>query len=438
MRQTLNKLLAAIFAVILVFAVAVLPLAAEEDYSPEPPVIEGCKAYYLYNFENDRVLCENGADEVVYPASTVKLMTGIIAAEKLGGELDRTIMITPDMRKFGSSPNLYEGEEVCVKDVLSACLIGGDNVAAMALAYTVSGTVDDFVSLMNEKAVELGAMKTHYTNPTGLHDETMVTTASDTARIAKYAAGMSVITEITASPKHVMEKTNMKDFHTIYNKNCLISKYHNTYETTYKYEPATGMNAGWTPEAGSVLIATAKNKDGDLTYLAVLMGAYSDEIVSRAYEGARTLFEWAFSEWGYVNVLSEDKILCEIPVTLSSAVDHVTLAPKNKIWVYLPTSLDLDKELEYNYTTLYESLAAPVKMGEVAGTATVTYKGELIGSTELITVVEVERSELLYTFAQIEEFTKSRFFIGTAVSAAILTVIYVLVNARVKSKPNGF
>jgi len=266
----------------------------------------------------------------------------------------------------------------------------------------------------------------------------MITTTADTAIIAKYAAGMPLIVEITSAPKYVMDKTNMKDFRNIYNRNCLISKFYDTYRTAYRYENATGMNAGSTNMAGSVVVATAVNDDGDLNYLAISMNALSDEKVNYAYDTVRKLFKWAFDNWGYIDVLKEDKLLSEIPVSLSSAVDHVALFPKEPLRVYLPASTDVETELEYSCTTLYESLAAPVKKGDVAGAVTVIYNGEIIGSSELVTNVDVERSELLYTLAQIEQFTKSRFFIGTIVAAVILTVAYVLINARVRSKPRGF
>lgn len=168
------------------------------------------------------------------------------------------------------------------------------------------------------------------------------------------------------------------------------------------------------------------------------MGAYSDESVNYAYAGAITLFDWAFSAWDYLDVLSEEELICEIPVSLSSAVDSVALSPKTGIRVYLPTSTDLESELDYSYTTLYDSLPAPIRKGETAGAVTVLYKGEVIGSAELITTIDIERSELLYTLSQIEQFTSSRFFIGTAVAAVVLTAAYIFFNARIKNKPHGF
>lgn len=437
-----NRFFAASLAVTLVIINLLCITAAAEETTAEtnPPVIEGCAAYYLYNFENDRVLMESGMDVPLYPASTVKLMTGIIACEELGGDLERRITVTADMLKTvaGNRIGLVAGEEVSVKDMLYATLEGGANDASLVLACTIAGSVDGFVSMMNTKASLLGAYDTHYTNPTGLHDDAMITTAKDTATIAKYAANIPLLIEITSAPKYVMDETNMKDFRNIYNRNCLISKFYDTYETAYRYERATGMNAGSTGVAGQVVVATAVNEDGDLTYLSIAMGAHADEKQNFAYEAVISMFDWVFDAWGYIDVLTEGKLLAEVPVSLSSAVDHVSLYPKSELRLYLPTSTDVEKEIKYSCTTLYESLSAPVKKGDVAGAVTVLYNGEVIGSSELITSVDVERSELLYTLAQIEEFTKSKFFIGTAVSAVILTAAYIFINARIKTKPRGF
>ncbi len=449
MKRRLN--LTALFLAVVILMMNLFCLAALADgsagdgangseASDAPPVIEGCAAYYLYNFENDTVLMESGTDQRLFPASTVKLMTGIIACEELGGDLDRRITVTDEMLKtaVGNSLGLAVGENVSVRDMLYATLEGGFNDAALVLAYTISGSLEEFVNKMNSKAALLGAYDTHYTNPTGIHDDAMVTTGKDTAIIAKYAAKIELIREITAAPKYVMEKTNIKDFRNIYNRNCLISKFYDTYETPYRYERATGMNAGSTNAAGQVVVATAVSEEGDLTYLAIAMGGESDEKKNASYEAVTAMLKWAFDAYGYIDVLTEGKLLAEIPVSLSSAVDHVSLYPNTELRLYLPTSIDIEKEISYSCTTLYEVLPAPVKKGDVAGAVTVLYNGNVIGSSELVTSVDVERSELLYTLSQIEEFTKSKFFIGTVVSAVVLTLIYIFINARVRTKPRGF
>ena len=166
-----------------VAALTLLPCLISPVLAAEVPEIHEAAGAYLYNFENDAVLYEMNPDERIYPASTVKLMTGILAMEALGDTPDRTITVTAEMlnKVVGNNMGLKAGEVVTVKDMLYGLLLNGANDAAQVLAVTVSGSVSDFVDAMNEKAQYLGAYNTFYTNPTGMHSDAMITTVSDTA-----------------------------------------------------------------------------------------------------------------------------------------------------------------------------------------------------------------------------------------------------------------
>ena len=164
-----------------------VPSAALED-----PTVSNAKGIYLYNLENNKAVFTQNAEEQVYPTSTVKIMTGILAIENLSERLDENITVTSSMLSAVSGNNigLAAGEIVTIDSMIRALLVNGANDAAYVLAHTVSGSTEEFVTLMNTKAKELGAHHTHYTNPTGMHDENMYTTAEDTAQIAKYAYGL--------------------------------------------------------------------------------------------------------------------------------------------------------------------------------------------------------------------------------------------------------
>ena len=110
-------------------------------------------------------------------------------------------------------------------------------------------------------------------------------------------------------------------------------------------------------------------------------------------------------------------------------MDYVTLQPKESLTVYLPSDIDVKNDITVHYTTLYETLAAPVKSGDIAGQVTVMYNDEILGTVDLITTADISRSEFLYMLSQIEEFTKSKGFIAFAVSAVVLSVGYVLIQA---------
>lgn len=397
------------------------------------PEVERLEGAYLYNFENDRVLFEYDPEKKVYPASTVKIMTAIVAFETFEDRLDTEITVTSAMldEASGNRIGFYEGEVVTVRQMLNCMLVNSANDAAIILAYACAGGTEEFVNLMNAKAEEIGAYSTYYTNPTGLHSATMVTTARDTGTIAKYAYHIPGFIEITSTPKYVMEETNRSDYRNIYNRNCMISTY---YSADYYYVGALGMNAGATTQGGYALCAVAEDAEEGLTYLAVVLGADAEEDAYYNYINAERMLDWAFTSYGYAKVLTTSKMVCEIDVHLSSTLDYVTLVPEREISVYLPTAVDLERDIHYSYNTFEDAMDAPVEAGQEAGTITVIYGDEILGSCALITTSSITRSEFLYFLDRVGEFTDSRFFRATVVSAVVLAVAYVFVKASLRER----
>lgn len=421
----------------LAILIAVIELAllgvcvwAEEEALPPVPQVENCKSAYLYNFENNTTLFEMNASEIVYPASTVKLMTAIVAFDHFDGALDTQITVTRDMLKevAGNKIGFYDGEIVTVRQMLNCMLINSANDAAIILAHATAGDTASFVRMMNEKAAWIGAYDTYYMNPTGLHDDLMVTTAADTALIAKYAYSIPEFMSITATSKYVMDATNKSDYRSIYNRNCLISKF---YSVDYYYSKAIGMNAGATTQGGYALCAVAEDKERNLTYLAIVLGAEKGENGTLYnYKNGTNMLEWAFKAYDYKKVLSSSKVVCELPVNLSSTLDYVTLVPQTSITAYLPTSVDMAKDIRYSYNTYYDTLDAPVESGDIAGAITVLYGDKILGSCPLITTSSITRSEFLHFLSRVKAFTSGRFFVCTIISIVVLSVVYVLIQAR--------
>lgn len=433
-KTSLIQKIAALLLIFAVFQALLLPIQADEaEASAEPPIIEHAQAAYLYNFENDRVLFEYNANETVYPTSTVKIMTAIVAFEHFGGALDTKISVTQAMLDEVSGNNIgfAAGEIVTVEQMLNCMLVNSANDAAIILAHACAGDTASFVKLMNDKAAWIGAYNTFYTNPTGMHDSAMVTTAKDTAIIAKYAYAIPGFIDITSTPKYVMEATNMSNFRSIYNRNCMISKY---YSVDYYYNRAVGMNAGATTQGGYAICSAAEDGEKGLTYLAIVLGAEEADGVLYNYVNAEALLEWAFDSYDYVTVLSTNRMICELGVDLSSTLDYVTLVPSEEIVVYMPTSVNIEKDIRYSYNTYADTLDAPIASGQEAGTITVLYGDEILGSCPLITTSSITRSEFLYFLSQVQEFTKGRFFRGTVISIVVLSIAYVLIKAGWREK----
>lgn len=390
------------------------------------PDMSHAESVYLYNVELGKVMAEKNATKMVYPSSTVKIMTGLTAIEKLSGRLNEPVTVTEEMLKksTGNNIKLKVGEIVTVNDLLYATICGGANDAASVLAYVCSGGIDEFVEEMNKKTELLGALNTHYTNVSGMHDPAMTTTACDTFIIAKEASENDLFVEMSSASKYVLPKTNMSEERNIYNKNYLISRYS---ETKYYNKYAKGLNSGFTTQGGYCL-ATCTESDGQ-TYICVVMGADEFDGNISSYTIANSLIDWAYSSYGYVTVLSAETLLCEIPVTLSEDVDYVTLHAKEDLRVFLPLSVDKEKDIVCTPKLTAPSLEAPVEEGQVAGFVNVEYNGELLGKIDLITSNRVERSEFLYTLKRLRDFSRQRVFIISVIVFVILLVAYIFGTA---------
>ncbi len=424
--------MSSLLALVTLFAPLMLALPAS---AVEQPTVERVKAAYVSCVETGDVLFTYNPEAELFTTSSTKLMTAIVAIEELSSRLDEKVTVTSEMLSevAGNRLGLKAGEVVSIRDLIYILVTGGNNDGAYCLAYLAAGSVPAFVENMNAKAQTLDAHNTHYTNPTGMHDEMMKTTVTDTAKIASYAWKLPLFVDASSLQKYPMEATNMTDARNIYNRNCLISKY---YSADYFNGACSGLNAGSTEQGGHCVITVAK-KD-DLSYLVIAMGGESTDEAIYSYVNVQRLIDWAFESYAMTEVLKEDKVVCEMPVSLAMSVDFVTVSPEKTVAVFLPTDVDVEREIEYSWSTKEESLKAPLKAGQVVGQISATYKApgedeaKVLASCNLVVTSDVEGSDFLTVLDRIESFAKSRGFIAAVIFAAVVSVVVVFVNARRK------
>ena len=438
MRKRIISFLVALVMLASVSALYTMPASAYAD-----PVVSGVDGAMVYNFENKKTIYSFNADEKIYPTSTVKLMVGILAVEQLGDKLDSTVTITAEMLSdvVGNNIDLMVGETVTYEDLIWTLLVNGANDSAYVVAHVIGKdadvggqanipALDKFITLMNKRARELGAYNTNYTNPTGMHDDNMYTTVSDVAQIARHAYSLPLFMEASSAVKYTMPKTNKAvNGRNVYNRNCLLSVY---YDKNYYDTQAVGMNAGSTQQGGHSVVTTASN--GDLSYLVIAMGGKTVDGEIRSYKTATELIDWAYEAYTYTDVLSPDKIICEIPVTLSTVTDFVNCVAVDTLNVYLPSDVDVESMITLSYVTYADELQSPVTQGQVVGSVTAMYGDEILGTSDIVATADVTRSELLYSFYKIEQFSKSRFFIATIISAVIFTAVYIFGTAFIRGR----
>ena len=426
MRKRIPLFLGFTILILMFFAFAVY---AEEDM----PDLSGVQNICVYNLENDKVLYNKNEKDKIHPASTAKIMTGIMAVELYKDNMSDLITVTAEsLGKFkGKNIKLKAGEVVSVENLIYAVIVGGANDAAYVLAYEMSGSHELFIDNMNQKALELGMKNTNYTNPSGYPDSEMYTTAEDTALLAKYAYLVEDYMEICSTVRYVFPETNMSKTRYIYNSNYLIAT---NVETKYKNKEAEGMNAGSTVEGGHVVV-TAVKRDGMTNIFVLMGGSYDDENIY-SYIAANEMTDWAFENFKYQKILDSGEMICEVDVNLSGQVDYVVLSPAKTVEYFLPSSVDIKKDIERKVELYKNSLNAPISEGYVAGKITLSYNGEILSEVDLITKNDVERNNLLYLLARIKDFTKSTKFKMVLMCAVGVTILYlaVVIHSRTRSK----
>ncbi len=147
----------------------------------------------------------------LHPASTTKIMTGILAIELANMDdmvtIDDEVVYLTDGSHIALEPG---GEQMKFEHLLNALLIESANDTALAIAKHISGSIDEFAKLMNDKAKELGALNTNFVNPNGLTDENHLTTAYDLSLMAKYAMENPTFRQIVCNYTYQIPETNKK------------------------------------------------------------------------------------------------------------------------------------------------------------------------------------------------------------------------------------
>lgn len=424
----------AILLCILVVVSASLPALAAQS---EAPALSA-RAALLVDLQSGRALVSHNADEKVYPASLTKIMTCLLALEN--SSLDDIVTVSEtalaDIDPDGTSADLKAGEQISMNDLLHLITVYSANEACNVIAEHVSGSVPAFLTLMNQRARELGCTNTNFTNTHGLHDEAHYTTARDLSLITTAALEHEAFRLMTDKASYTVPATNMSAERRVNTSNYLISR--QTREDYY-YPNASGIKTGFTTPAGRCLISRANN--GTLDLLVVICGAATmidtnGNVMMESFTDARTLFDYGFSTFRTVTLVSPLEPLGEVPVSLSANVDSSVFAPAEKITTLLPR--DYDPELVERIVKLDnpDGIEAPVAKDQKLGTVEVRYDGEVIGSTDLLAIAAIERSFMKQMGSKISAFFQSSAWniilavIGFLAFAFVITLVILFLRAR--------
>ena len=419
-RRAVRRGLSLLFAVLLLMCGLSLPLSADEAV----PDTSKVGAVYLLHMQSGTVIYEKNARQQMDAASTVKVLAGLVAVEALGGEPDKEIAVTSAMLSAASGYRMYlkEGETVTVEDMLRAAIVGSYNDAFSVLAFAVSGSEAAFMQRVNERAAELGATGTHYTSPTGLGAAVALTTAADTARVARAALGNEQYRALCGLARCTVGKTNLSAERTVTNRNALISR-----SSTAKYYNASvyGLSAGSTTEGGACVVSAAARSGAD--YLCVVMGGEETEEENYAYLVTNALYRYAFAGYAERVLLGAGQVVATVPVELAGAGVTVDAYVAEEVRAYLPTNVNAETDLSYHSMLSGSEINAPVKKGQEIGVLTVRYGEQILASVPLYAGADVEANAFLVALNKLTEYTSGRPFILFCVYAVVLLFGYFAV-----------
>lgn len=343
-------------------------------------------AVIIIENKTGKILYEKNSDQKMYPASTTKILTAILTIEN--GNLQDKAKVSKtaiaDMKSSYTSADLVEGEILTIEQLLEVLLVRSANDASNVLAEYISGSIPEFVKLMNTKLQELGCYNTHFVTTNGLHDDNHYTTAKDMAKIAKYCMGNATFRKIVSMPKCIVPKTNKSAERVYKNTNDLII---NT--SIYYYPGCIGIKTGFTSQAKNCLIS-ACNKNGLQTIAVVLGASLTENRQSARYVDSKTLYNYAYENFTFSKIATAMSVVKTIEVKgATEETKNLNLLLKDDIMSLVKKE---NKENILPQIELNNEISAPIAQNTVLGKVTYTINGQTYTS-DLIAEHNVEKDE---------------------------------------------
>lgn len=254
---------------------------------PEGPKVMAETAIVM-DMDTGEVLYAKGIDEKRAPASTTKIMTAMLAIEKVPFETQIAFTDEVNNIEAGSTHiGIKPGETLTMKDCAYAILLASANEVSSGVAEYIGTTVPTFVDMMNQRAKELGCTNTHFVNANGLYDENHYTTARDLAIIAKAAFQNETFREVIKTPYYIVPKTNITD-----EERWLNNHHKMVLQGSEHYEGCLGGKTGYTEKAGNTLVTYAE-RDGRKLVCVLL----ADINIVAQYTDTKALLDYGFDSF---------------------------------------------------------------------------------------------------------------------------------------------
>ncbi len=327
-----------------------------------------------------KVLYEKNPDAKLPMASMTKIMSMLLIMEKIeSGALkydDKVIISKNASGMGGSQVFLQEGEEYKVEALLKCISVSSANDAVVAMAEKISGSVESFVNLMNEKAKELGLANTKFANPHGLDAENHYSSARDMSKLARELLKHKDILKFTSIYEDYLTKPDGSQVWLV-----------NTNRLVRFYDGVDGLKTGYTTEAGYCLTATAKKND--LRLISVVMKSSSGDARSK---DTATLLTYGFNSYKNHVIYESNKELGEV---------NIEGGKKDKVKVYLKDNASVllgvtENPKEYSFNIKVDTIKAPIKKDTIVGTAEIIdNEGNIIAEEDVIIKEDIKKASFL-------------------------------------------
>lgn len=415
MKKLISLVLAALF---LIGLTVLFPVrSAEADTFRKSDIYE--PYYILVNAENASVSyrgIEQDADARVYPASTTKILTCILALEK--GNLNDMVNVSEKAVDFGNGNSLMgleAGDQYTLRDLLYGLMLPSGNDAAIAIAEHIAGSTEAFAQMMNDKAAELHLDHSHFVTVHGKQNENHYTTVRDMAVLTAYALNKSqqskMFREIVGTKTYVAESGPRAL--SLVNSNRMLIDMPATEKVPQPisclYADAIGVKTGDTNAAGKCLVAAAERNG--VTLIAVLYGGTlndpeynngwsdgrKDKYNARRFQDAALMFDYAFSDM--VKTVSFGELVdAGMPLTFDIRIANASpddsqggvltakanLSLDTQITLMQPDPTKTTKDFQIDCSTNITSQYAPISEGSAVGTVSYSYRGATIATAELL------------------------------------------------------
>lgn len=353
--------------ILLAFVLLTLTAPRAEAEQPTAPTVVG-EAAVLMDAQTGQILYQKNANEQMYPASTTKMLTALIALQL--GELDETVTVSREASiTEGSAIWLKEGEQLTLEDLLYALMLNSANDAAVAIAQHLAGSVEDFSQLMNTKAKEWGAKNSNFTNPHGLPDEQHYTTAYDLAVIARQAVRNKDFMQIAGTKTKTISRADPEDLSYLINHNRLL----------WNYEGTIGIKTGYTTVAQQCIVAAAQRDNREL--IAVVLKTQGLNI----WRDTTALLDYGFNHYQLHQLLDKGTVVGESSVKYSKQA--IALIAGQDVYYNFPADHQPKIEKKINLNTP----VAPIAKGQVLGQLEIYDGDQLLKTIDLLAGSEVKR-----------------------------------------------